>query len=78
MALTDSFATPIYQLKTPEQREWMWKNAVHFVASTKPVGEVLGDNKKTDVCVIKSAGHNKHEYTTGYAFEEILKHFEFK
>jgi hypothetical protein len=56
----------------------MWNNAVHFVASSKPVGDVIGDNKKTDVCVIKSAGHVKHEYTTGYAFEEILKHFEFK
>ena len=32
IALTDSYATPLSQL-TPDQRKWMWKNAVHF----KPV-----------------------------------------
>jgi hypothetical protein len=55
----------------------MAENAVHFVASDKPAGEVLNDNLKNKVCIEKSAGHTKHEYTTGYAHEEIMKHFGF-
>ena len=76
MALTDSFATPLAQLNVV-QRDWMWKKAVHFVASAKPAGEVISNNPKTDSCVRKSAGHPKHEYTTGFAFEELCKHFKF-
>jgi hypothetical protein len=50
----------------------MKENCLHFVASDKPVGEVIESN---GVCGEVSAGHNKHEYTTGYAFDEIVKYF---
>lgn len=53
----------------------MKENTVHFVASSKPLGEVLSES---GTCVEKSAGHTKHEYTTGYAHEEIFKLFGFK
>ena len=60
-----------------KQRKWMWKNCVHFVASNEKAGEVVRDYPEFRVCVEKSAGHPKHEYTTGYAYEEIVKHFGF-
>jgi hypothetical protein len=54
----------------------MRENAVHYVASDKPLGTSLSSNNK-GVCEEKSAGHTKHEYTTGYAHDEIFKHFGF-
>ena len=54
----------------------MQANAVHYVASDKPLGTLL-ENKKKGVCEERSAGHNKHEYTTGYAHDEIFKLFGF-
>ena len=61
---------------TKDQLNWMRENAVHYVASDKPLGTSLSSNKK-GVCEEKSAGHPKHEYTTGYAHDEIFKHFGF-
>ncbi len=77
IALTDSAAIARAQL-TAIQRDFMWKRCVLFVASKKPLGDVVSSNPKTEVCVKRSAGHPKHEYTTGYAFWEIVKHFKFK
>jgi len=54
----------------------MWDNCVHFVASDKEAGVILSNNKRGDVCQERSAGHTRHEYTTGYAYEKILDHFE--
>ena len=75
IALTDSWTINKEALILP-QREWMMSNCIHYLASDKPVGTDLL-KKKSGVCPEKSAGHNKHEYTTGYAHEEIFKHFGF-
>ena len=56
----------------------MWKRCVHFIASAKPVGAEISGNRKTEVCIKRSAGHTKHEYTTGFAHPKILEHFGFK
>jgi hypothetical protein len=54
----------------------MWKNCVHFEASDKPLGKEISVKKKSGgVCPVKSAGHSRHEYTTGYAHDEIFKLF---
>eukprot|EP00347_Sterkiella_histriomuscorum_P023677 403333772 len=74
IALTDSWTIDKSSLDR-KQKSWMWENAVHFVASDKPAGAVLRDSERMNVCMEKSAGHNKHEYTTGYAHEELIKHF---
>ena len=74
IALTDSWAISRDELDRP-QKHWMLERAIHYVASSKPVGELLNDNYKIKVCKEVSAGHPKHEYTTGYAQEEICKHF---
>ena len=53
----------------------MRENCIHFVASEKPAGAPLGFNRYNSVCEERSAGHPRHEYTTGYAHGEIFKHF---
>lgn len=53
----------------------MIQNAVHFVASDEPAGTFIKTKYGRKVCPEKSAGHTRHEYTTGYAHDEILKQF---
>ena len=55
----------------------MYDKFKHYVASDKPVGQTLRDDKRSVLCEEVSAGHPKHEYTTGYAFDEIIKFFGF-
>ena len=71
IALTDSWAISKEQL-SKEQQEFMKTNCVHYVASSKPLGENLG-RFRGQVCAEVSAGHQKHEYTTGYAYPLIYK-----
>ena len=53
----------------------MQENCVHYVASDKPLGTPLGKKINLEPCVEVSAGHSRHEYTTGYAYDEIVKLF---
>ena len=55
----------------------MFKNAIHYEASSLPVGAKISCNMETDTCPVVSAGHRKHEYTTGYAQKQILEQFGF-
>ena len=74
IAYTDSWVIDRKQLSEP-QRKFMFRNAVHYVASEKPLGTILGANAKFDTCPSVSAGHSRHEYTTGVAMPEILAQF---
>jgi len=47
---------------------------MHYVASKMEAGKQVKFNKGM-VCGEVSAGHIKHEYTTGYAFKEIMIFF---
>ena len=62
---------------TEEQRVFMFRNAIHYEASDLPVGTKISCNMETDTCPVVSAGHPKHEYTTGYAQKQILEQFGF-
>jgi len=53
----------------------MFKNAVHYVSSDQPVGTHLSVEFLEETCPVLSAGHVKHEYTTGYCQEEIFTFF---
>ena len=53
----------------------MWENAIHYEASDKPVGTILNDNKEVLTCPQVSAGHVKHEYTTGTSQKLIFEFF---
>ena len=46
----------------------MMKNAISYLASDKPLNTPLQDEKKYSPCPWVSAGHKKHEYTTGFAW----------
>ena len=47
----------------------MLENCIHYVASGDDLGDVQG---RDQVCRHLSAGHDKHEYTTGTAWELII------
>ncbi|TNV79383.1 hypothetical protein FGO68_gene14982 [Halteria grandinella] len=81
VALTDSWHVQEGDLKKKEHKKWMRENFVHYVASEEPVGKDLdgrgGWFSSKPICKTVSAGHPKHEYTTGYAHDEIVKQFGF-
>ena len=61
---------------TAEQLTFMSENAVHYEASTDPIGTPQKAPANAS-CPVVSAGHNKHEYTTGYSQSTIWKQFEY-
>ena len=70
--MTDSWTIDKASLRNEKQRKFMRENCIHYVASSEELGTTL-KGRKSDVCVEKSAGHTRHEYTTGYAYDEIMK-----
>ena len=55
----------------------MYRNAVHYEASDEPVGTRIQEGGfEENTCPVVSAGHPKHEYTTGYAQKEIFMQFD--
>ena len=62
IAYTDSWVINRRELDR-DQRLYMRSNAVHYLASTLPAGTPIREG----TCPIVSAGHHKHEYTTGSA-----------
>jgi len=48
----------------------MKENCIHYVASDSNLGF---EKHRSEVCLHLSAGHDKHEYTTGTAWEWIIK-----
>ena len=60
-----------------EYVEFMAKSACDWVASDKPRDTLVRSVRDAyNGCVNVSAGHHKHEYTTGYAFPSIFPFFE--
>ena len=53
----------------------MLARAVHYVASDLPLGTELTSNRNL-ACAHLSAGHQKHEYTTGTSWPLIQKQFD--
>ena len=53
----------------------MFRNAVHYEASSQPLMTKLSADMERDTCPIVSAGHPRHEYTTGYAQPAIFEQF---
>ena len=48
----------------------MNKNCIHYISSKDDLGI---EQKKNQICKNLSAGHNKHEYTTGTAWAMIIQ-----
>jgi hypothetical protein len=57
---------------TEEQQKFMFKNAVHYESSNLPVGTQIEVEFDKVTCPVVSAGHPKHEYSTGCAMQEIF------
>lgn len=72
IAYTDSFVIQETELSA-EQQALMKKRAVHYVGSDKPLGTILSQD---GTCPIVSAGHPKHEYTTGTSWPMIMQQFD--
>ena len=72
IAYTDSWVISKQNLN-PEQKKFMFLKAVHYEASQRPLDSIISANMATDTCPIRSAGHIKHEYTTGTSQYSILK-----
>ena len=66
IAYTDSWVISKNQLSESEHR-FMFQNAIHYEASHDPLNTRISCNFDTDTCPVVSAGHSRHEYTTGYA-----------
>ena len=77
IAYTDSWVISKNQLNQ-EQQAFMYKHAIHFSASDKPVATLLSADPSRDTCREVSAGHVKHEYTTGTSFSKIIEFFGYK
>ena len=54
----------------------MMANAIHYSASEEPLNTPLTDQMEHSPCPKVSAGHKKHEYTTGCAWPKIKVQFE--
>lgn len=76
IAYTDSWVISKSEL-TKEQQVFMFRNAVHYEASSQPLLTKISVNMDYDTCPVVSAGHSKHEYTTGYAQQAIFDQFGF-
>jgi hypothetical protein len=71
IAITDSSVINKNNL-TMKQTEFMREHAVHYVKSLEPVGAPLTRRRlANETCPIVSAGHPKHEYTTGCSWPLI-------
>ena len=70
VALTDSWMSA----RTEKGGQFLWENVAHFVASGRPMGDMLGRSQEI---MEYSAGHHRHEYTTGCAYDAIFQFFEF-
>lgn len=75
VALTDSYVISGRNL-TPEQLKWIEKNTIHYVASEEELGKQLTHGKAVSICTHVSAGHDRHEYTTGCSWPMIRWQFE--
>ena len=75
VAFTDSVHKDFREeLVDKEEEDWIREHCVHYVASLKPLGE-KEDSKDNGMMPTYSAGHHKHEYTTGSSWPEIQKFF---
>ena len=76
IAYTDSWVIHRSCLN-PDQLKFMANHAVHYVGSEEPLGTLL-EAEEERTCPAVSAGHPKHEYTTGYAQEKIFEQFGYR
>ena len=76
IAFTDSVHGEQYKNLGKDGVEQFRKISRNYVTSQKPAGEFIRDYSISYGGVdCYSSGHSKHEYTSGYAIDEIFKYF---
>jgi hypothetical protein len=71
IAITDSSVIAKKNL-TMKQTEFMRENAIHYVKSLEKLGVPMTRKRLgNETCPVISAGHTKHEYTTGCSWPLI-------
>lgn len=77
IAFTDSVHS-LLPFESNEIKSFMKANATHFVASDEPMGTPIDhayDFSHKPACQEVSAGHPKHEYTSGYCVKGVFDFF---
>lgn len=77
IAFTDSVHS-LLPLESKQIKKFLKANAIHFVASDEPMGAPIDyayDFSQKPACQEVSAGHTKHEYTSGYCVEGVFDFF---
>jgi hypothetical protein len=77
IAFTDSVHS-LLPLETKEIKNFLKANAIHFIASDEPMGtpiDYVYDFSQIPACQEVSAGHPKHEYTSGHCVEGVFQFF---
>jgi len=63
----------------PERsRRWFSKKAFNWIKSTSPMNEPIHEADQFYGCSCFSAGHSKHEYTSGVAIESVFEFLKFR
>lgn len=76
IAFTDSAHKNFSEsLVDKEEENWIEQHCVHFIKSSKKLGKEE-ESKDGNMMSTVSAGHTKHEYTTGASWPKIQKFFE--
>lgn len=77
IAFTDSVHS-LLPCESSEIKNCLKANAIHFIASDEPMGTSIDcayDFSQGPACQEVSAGHPKHEYTSGYAVNGVFDFF---
>ncbi|CAF2073713.1 unnamed protein product [Rotaria magnacalcarata] len=77
IAFTDSVHS-VLPLESNEIKSFLKSNAIHFIASDEPMGapiDYVYDFSQGPACQEVSAGHPKHEYTSGHAVQGVFNFF---
>ena len=60
--------------QSPRAQKYVKRSIIDWVASEEPL-DTPAPNMWRDGIVCRSAGHKKHEYTSGYCIDSVFKFF---
>lgn len=76
IAFTDTVHGEEYEQLGEKGVKIFKKISRNFICSDKPAGTFINDSNNIRGVECYSSGHRKHEYTSGYAINEVFKFFE--
>ncbi|GET01323.1 protein FAM172A-like [Rhizophagus clarus] len=76
IALTDSVHSS--GMIPTHSRKWFSKYAFNWIKSYLPINEYIHEANQFYGCKCFSAGHPKHEYTSGVAFETVFEFLQYR